>query len=546
MTLVSAFKNRGIPLLIGDFLLTDRHRRASGLSKKVHLMGPNVAIGWAGSLITAVPVLRDLYALTKDNFLTRRELENFLTEYPRHELRGEAHLIGWVIDGKSQCFLWNTLAPSHIHWDETIIDGSGEEGFLKVLDSAGGWGITEPSSSNLDSAIKYALFATSHLMSDEVLARNNQKLGFGHAYEILYYDGLRFRSVENVIYSIFDLNLKPHVTTCTPELYTFFRYFTLDGNSIIEQLKMSSDERRFDLITPVFERGGSQEYSFESTGIDRRLNFSSSDYYLCGLARYIPPTNKISILPFVVPPKAKNPLAFIRNVGRQTEFNLNLKYFLDTYSKLAQRGKSNNLELSLKHLGPGAGIDLSKVKEPLSPGTLTLRWRMGKRSDDLILVDLVGGVFQNRISVSVTKNKSIQLKIFDAVGRKSQITSKPYSSATVLHVAVVWDAASISLFIGEQRIGTRRLFKSFTGNWRSLLVGIDIEGQMSIKKLNMGYMVDGIRGLNLERDRKLKGARLTDVALFPSALSEKRIQQLASSSAEDVILNKQLSRTAKG
>src|ERR1044071_1598949 len=107
MTLVSAFKNRGIPLLIGDFLLTDRHRRASGLSKKVHLMGPNVAIGWAGSLITAVPVLRDLYALTKDNFLTRRELENFLTEYPRHELRGEAHLIGWVIDGKSQCFLWN-------------------------------------------------------------------------------------------------------------------------------------------------------------------------------------------------------------------------------------------------------------------------------------------------------------------------------------------------------------------------------------------------------------------------------------------------------
>src|SRR6185369_6658614 len=204
-------------------------------------------------------------------------------------------------------------------------------------------------------------------------------------------------------------------------------------------------------------------------------------------------------------------------------------------------GQPDNLDLALRHVGPGAFRELTKVLKEPSPGTITLRWRMGRKSDDIMLVDLVGGVFQNRISVLVRKNKSIQLRVFDGLGQKMQITSKPYDSSQVLHIAVTWDSQCVSLWIQGTRIGRRQLFKTFNSNWLSLLIGIDIEGELSAQKVNRGYTIEGITGLNLEKSRKLKGSRLTDIALFSKVLTQERIEKHATSSDEDVISKKKLS-----
>jgi hypothetical protein len=525
MTLVAAFKNRGVPLLLGDFLLTDKHRRASGLRKKIHLLSSNLAVGWTGAFVTAKTVLTDLHQEFRESRLTHKDVEYFLSHYPHSELgSGAAHLVGWVVDDKPRCFLWNSESPERLHYDDNIADGTGEETFRAILASGGGSGATSPSASKLDAAVRYALFVSSHLMSDEVLEKRNQRAGFGHAYEILYYNGTEFRYVNKVIYSFCDLNLISDFQSRKPVIYTFFRYSNIDAHSnhsILEVCKLERDDRTFHLITPIFETGRGEVEYVASTGVFENRGFTSIDYYLCLLVRYLTRSNDVFLLPVIIPPNSQDPPAVIRTFGKQTHIALHVQYLLNTYKKFRTRTLPDNLELALRHFGPGVVRDMRGVFSAPSPGTITLRWRMGKRSSDMMLVDFVGGVFENRISIISRQNRSIQVRVFDGLGRRKQITSRPYKPNTVLQIAVVWEKNSVTLWIQGKVIGNRVLLK-FSSNWLSLLIGIDIEGEASADKVRPGYTVDGITGLSLQKDHVSRGARLTERRNFyETTLSQK-------------------------
>ena len=58
MTLIAAYRIYGVPVLMGDLLLTKAESDSS--IKKITKIGKNLAVGWAGDFFIAKPILKKL------------------------------------------------------------------------------------------------------------------------------------------------------------------------------------------------------------------------------------------------------------------------------------------------------------------------------------------------------------------------------------------------------------------------------------------------------------------------------------------------------
>ena len=76
MTLVAAYRPEGIPVLLGDFLITGVAVESTG--KKIHRVGPNFVIGWTGRRILAAPILHALIEKFRDERVLITDVEEFL------------------------------------------------------------------------------------------------------------------------------------------------------------------------------------------------------------------------------------------------------------------------------------------------------------------------------------------------------------------------------------------------------------------------------------------------------------------------------------
>lgn len=145
MTLVAAYRSFGIPMLIGDLLITDAtssHLDASGLhdrvEKKLELFGKSLAIGWTGHLFVAKSILRGMrQKMPLDGVVDRIWLENCLTSYGAEDFRDySVYLVGWLIADGDYCFGWNSSYPEQVFYGDPMVGGSGKETFVKIAD---GW-----------------------------------------------------------------------------------------------------------------------------------------------------------------------------------------------------------------------------------------------------------------------------------------------------------------------------------------------------------------------------------------------------------------------
>src|ERR1700733_11581611 len=129
MTLVAAFPMREIPVLIGDFLLTDnqvnanhmfiptrpelqyvastpKKRRIAGLRKKIHKVGERLVVGFTGDFLPGEKLLKALINQFGNKSPTKTELEKFLAEIAiinKHKTK----LVGWIWENRPLCFEWD-------------------------------------------------------------------------------------------------------------------------------------------------------------------------------------------------------------------------------------------------------------------------------------------------------------------------------------------------------------------------------------------------------------------------------------------------------
>ena len=108
MTLVASILGKGLPVLLGDLLISREGEVADSvisvpsvgeisasafgytavqLRQKLCIINDGLAVGWAGSRTAATTVIRDLLSAAKGQEFSKTDLENFFKNLDRRDLR---------------------------------------------------------------------------------------------------------------------------------------------------------------------------------------------------------------------------------------------------------------------------------------------------------------------------------------------------------------------------------------------------------------------------------------------------------------------------
>lgn len=308
MTIVAAFRVEGIPVLIGDMLITsiannkesnflptqpyfsknlpnDTGRRVCGARKKVHLINSKLVIGWAGSLHAASRVLVKLNNLFASKRATRKTLESALTSINDYtEEIWNVHIIGWILDGEPHCFRWNSGYPSEVFYHHSHFEGSGENTFIETLAEPAKSGLGHGVDSPELAAQLVSLAKISKLIDKEIWTGVTLRESFGYCYETIYLDGDKFRFIEDVTYLMWEIGKEGGAGYHYRAGPLIVKYKSAGKFSIVQTSHLFGDltnTTHVDFITPVFDEMktlDAKKLGRQSLGSDYYCNFMRFNY----------------------------------------------------------------------------------------------------------------------------------------------------------------------------------------------------------------------------------------------------------------------------
>jgi hypothetical protein len=252
MTLVAAYKVDGVPLLLGDFLITSGE--LSGTRKKIHRISENLVVGWSGDRLAAQPVLKALHDQFHNECVQYAALEELLTQFPTEELGSlNVQITGWVIDDEARCFFWRSDYPSELFNDDQYFIGTGGETFKQML-TRRSYLVSSKERKGVAAAIYLSLVSSCRMVTDEILFGLNRQQGFGFAFETAYFDGHQFRFVDNILYSAADIFYDPLSGQIHHRFYPItLKYRSFGSYSVIQTNELTEPRTRVFAVTPIFD-----------------------------------------------------------------------------------------------------------------------------------------------------------------------------------------------------------------------------------------------------------------------------------------------------
>lgn len=233
MTLVAAYRIGRVPAVLSDTLVSGgpgEHAPIStrvdlgkplpaywqtavkGLSRKSVLIGENVAAAVAGNGFGAAVVCQKLQERFRGLRPEAATLAAGLSEMNDAMSEQTAFtLVGWVVgkDGP-RSFRWRSSAPKDIDWDHDFIEGSGADLFQEIA-----WSPTQRDwqlIDNFDHAQYYGLIQLSSLFVNEMTNGIPIFNLFGGGYDLLLWDGMRFRQGGDVTFLFLPIDWLQSVT----------------------------------------------------------------------------------------------------------------------------------------------------------------------------------------------------------------------------------------------------------------------------------------------------------------------------------------------
>ncbi len=184
-----------------------------------------------------------------------------------------------------------------------------------------------------------------------------------------------------------------------------------------------------------------------------------------------------------------------------------LNYLVDQFSKTdSPRLNKGQLAISARVLDiltkgiVGAGVKVMMEKEiSTHQGTAMLVWLLGTQSPNMMLIDFVGDVHKNRISLILNDDASIGLRVYDGGGHKIEVKSASYPPGHHLVIIVAWKDQKISLWINGEFQGSASMTEGFDYLGPTLLFGIDIEGKLSADAVRWALPGEDV-GINFKKN----------------------------------------------
>jgi hypothetical protein len=228
MTLVAAFKIEGVPVLLGDLLITDepsnlRHqllptrpdlsnaspaeRRRIGARRKVLLLGDKLIIGFTGDVDAGSILFKDLHRRFSKTTASPDELE-FALRLHNIQLSGTASVVGWLADPQPRCFTWTAKPGSQLRWCTHAILGSGADHFSRSILSADHVGHSE-NFTPTELARFVAITKATRVLGNELGPAGTLKNNYGYCLEIATWNGDTFEFEPTLTFSFYNVLIGP-------------------------------------------------------------------------------------------------------------------------------------------------------------------------------------------------------------------------------------------------------------------------------------------------------------------------------------------------
>lgn len=235
---------------------------------------------------------------------------------------------------------------------------------------------------------------------------------------------------------------------------------------------------------------------------------------------------------------AENHRKSLKDIVEQTQLlpdmDSKLDYLVEQFSKNQLPGlHEGQLPISARVLDMlttgvvGSGFKVMMKYEAIArEGTAMVVWLLGARSPHMMLLDLVGDVHTNRISIILNEDASISLRVYDAAGDKTEVKSKSCSPGDLLVILAIWKDLDISLWVNGESHGSASMSKAFDYLGPACLFGIDIEGKLSADAVRWSPKGEPV-GLNFLKNGIWHGSRFDTVMLWGRVLDKSEIETLA-------------------
>lgn len=176
----------------------------------------------------------------------------------------------------------------------------------------------------------------------------------------------------------------------------------------------------------------------------------------------------------------------------------------------------------------GAGVRATLAHKPdcCKAGTMFCVWLLGDKSPGMMLMDYVGGIRDNRISLVLNSNGSLAVRVYDGVGRETVIHSPAYEPNDLLAALAVWKDRELSFWVNGLKHGSATLHSEFKFLGPLLLSGLDIEGKLSADAVRWAPPGEQT-GLHFQKDGIWHGSRMDLMLLWGRDLTKEEIESLA-------------------
>jgi len=202
MTLVAGFRLHGLPVLIGDVLITNQitRERATIRRKLLHLR-KNLVLGWAGSAKGAsilVRRLNDQLSVRPPALAVHSALSQGVQWITADLL--PVQVAGWIVEDQRppSTFRWDSSDPEKVERGDYAVIGSGTLLFQSRLSAT-----RPPEEWNEEHAVITLAFLLGRLMGEEIMYDGvwEKTLQFGVAFDVLVFRHGKFEPYGPLVYT---------------------------------------------------------------------------------------------------------------------------------------------------------------------------------------------------------------------------------------------------------------------------------------------------------------------------------------------------------
>jgi len=208
------------------------------------------------------------------------------------------------------------------------------------------------------------------------------------------------------------------------------------------------------------------------------------------------------------------------------QFNKVAKILLPFNKITDEEEKIKLLKILMTKSEAGFHTNITPSEINTATGTIGFIYFPVTYKQDIKILDLIGGINKNRISIIMQNKNIIELIIYDALGNKHSVKSKLSKSKFAEFIFLTWNQKNIAVWYKGEIIFQLELDQQLRDKWAAITSGLDIDGSSRANYIIRGAKGGGRIGLGLCSSDKSLQVIISHLIFLNRVISSEEILDL--------------------